>query len=198
MSIKFLGVTLQSNRKFDIMVNEKVEKIRKIGWKIRALWILSKKQRIVVYKSLVHGIIFNNAEIYLPTITGCLLSKLQVAANSCIRAALNLPYKGKVNLSRFRNKWSIPTEKQILIYVTVKEAFKNSEKMQQELEKQKSKESIITGQNDLLKIAPGLDRFKLAQIRAWNLLSPSQKQAKHFPKVCIWKSILRNEFQVYP
>ena len=43
LSIKFLGVTLRSNRKFDIMVNEKVEKIRKIGWKIRALWILSKK-----------------------------------------------------------------------------------------------------------------------------------------------------------
>ena len=87
---------------------------------------------------------------------------------------------------------------QILIYTRFKEAFKNSDQMQQELERQKSNETIITKQNDQLKAAPGLDRFKLAQIRAWNLLSPSQKRAKHFPKVCIWKSILRNEFQVYP
>ena len=71
--------------------------------------------------------------------------------------------------------------------------------MQQELDKQKLNESIITRQNDQLKGAPGLDRFRCAQIRAWNLLSPSQKGAKHFPKVCIWRSILRNEFnQVYP
>ena len=76
--------------------------------------------------------------------------------------------------------------------MTVKEAFKNSEKMQQELEKQKSIESVKTRQNDQLKAAPGLDRYKLAQIRAWNLLSPSQKQAKLFPNVCIWKSILKN------
>ena len=88
--------------------------------------------------------------------------------------------------------------KQILIYITVKEAFKNSEKMQQELEKQKSIESVKTRQNDQLKAAPGLDRFQHAQIRAWNLLSQQQKQAKHFPKACIWKSILKNELQVYP
>ena len=89
--------------------------------------------------------------------------------------------------------------KQILKYITVKEAFKNSEKMQQELEKQKSIESVKTRQNDQLKAAPGVARYKLAQIRAWNLLSPSQKQAKSLPKVRIWRSILRNEFnEVYP
>ena len=88
--------------------------------------------------------------------------------------------------------------KQTLIYITVKEAFKNSDQMQQEHERQKSKESIKTRQNDQLKAVPGLDRFERAQIRAWNLLSQSQKQAKHFPKASIWKSILKNEFQVYP
>ena len=36
-SIKFLGVTLQTDRKFDIMIKEKVEKIRKLAWKIRFL-----------------------------------------------------------------------------------------------------------------------------------------------------------------
>ena len=72
--------------------------------------------------------------------------------------------------------------KQILIYITVKEAFKNSDQMQQELERQKSNESIMTRQNDPLKAAPGLDRSQHAQIRAWNLLSQSQKQAKYFPK----------------
>ena len=144
-----------------------------MAWKIRFLWILSTKQRIVVYKSLVHGQIFNNGEIHLPSIPRCLQNKLQVAANSCLRAALNLPYKGKVDLSRYRKRWSIPTVKQILIYITVKEAFKNSVQMQQELEKQKLNESIITRQNDQLKAAPGLDRFRYAQIRAWNLLSTS-------------------------
>ena len=54
-SIKFLGVTLQTNRKFDMMVSENVTKIRKLAWMIRSCWILSKKQRIVVYQSLVHG-----------------------------------------------------------------------------------------------------------------------------------------------
>ena len=87
--------------------------------------------------------------------------------------------------------------KQILINITVKKVFKNLDQMQQELERQKSNETLITRQNDQLKAAPGLDRFKHAQIRAWNLLSQSQKQAKHFLKVCIWKSILKNELQVY-
>ena len=125
-SIKFLGVTLQANRRFDLMVSEKVEKIRKVAWKIRSLWVLSKKQKILVYKSLVHGLIFNNGEIYLPVIPRSLHNKLQVAANSCLRAALNLPYKGKIDLSRYRKRWSLPTVEQILIYLTVKEAFKNS------------------------------------------------------------------------
>ena len=86
---------------------------------------------------------------------------------------------------------------QILIYLTVKEAFKNSGQMQHELDKQKLNESMITRQNDQLKAAPGLDRFKLAQIKAWNMLSPTQKGAKLFPKVAIWRSILRKEFQIY-
>ena len=123
-SIRFLGVTLQGNRRFDIMVSEKVEKLRKVAWKIRSLWVLSKKQKIMVYKALVHGLIFNNGEIYLPFIPSRLHNKLQVAANSCLRAALNLPYKGKTDLSRYRKGWSIPTVKQILIYLTVKVAFK--------------------------------------------------------------------------
>ena len=84
------------------------------------------------------------------------------------------------------------------IYITFKEAFKNSDQMQQELKRQKLNESIITRQNDQLKATPGLDRFQHAQIRVWNLLSQQQKQARHFPKACIWKSILKNEFQVYP
>ena len=196
-SIKFLGVTLQANRRFDLMVSEKVEKLRKVAWKIRSLWVLSKEQKIVVYKALVHGLIFNNGGIYLPLIPRVLHTKLQVAANSCLRAALNLPYKGEIDLSRYRKRWSLPTVEQILIYLTVKEAFKNSVQMQQELDKQKLNESMITRQNDQLKAAPGLDRFKLAQIKAWNMLSPSQKGAKHFPKVAIWRSILRKEFQVY-
>ena len=196
-SIRFLGVTLQANRRFDLMVSEKVEKLRKVAWKIRSLWVLSKEQKIVVYKALVHGLIFNNGGIYLPWIPRVLHTKLQVAANSCLRAALNLPYKGEVDLSRYRKRWSLPTVEQILIYLTVKEAFKNSVQMQHELDKQKLNESMITRQNDQLKAAPGLDRFKLAQIKAWNMLSPSQKGAKHFPKVAIWRSILRKEFQVY-
>ena len=175
-SIRFLGVTLQGNRRFDIMVSEKVKKIRKVAWKIRSLWVLTQKQKIMVYRSLVHGLIFNNGEIYLPSIPSRLHNQLQVAANSCLRAPLNLPYKGKTDLSRYRKGWSIPTVKQILIYLTVKEAFKNSDRMQQELDKQKLNESIITRQNDQLKGAPGLDRFRCAQIRAWNLLSPSQKE----------------------
>ena len=196
-SIKFLGVTLQANRRFDLMVSEKVEKIRKVAWKIRSLWVMSKKQKILVYKPLVHGVIFNNGEIYLPVIPRRLHNKLQVAANSCLRAALNLPYKGKIDFSRYRKRWSLPTIEQMLIYLTVKEVFENSVQMQQELDKQKLNGSMITRQNGQLKAAPGLDRFKLAQIRAWNMLTPSQKGAKHFPKVCIWRSILRNEFQLY-
>ena len=69
--------------------------------------------------------------------------------------------------------------------------------MQQEFERQKSKESIKKRQNDQLKAAPGVDRFQHAQIRAWNLLSQQQKQAKQFPKARIWKSILNNEFKVW-
>ena len=76
-------------------------------------------------------------------------------------------------------------------------SLQNSVQMQQELDKQKLNESMITRQNDQLKAAPGLDRFKLAQIKAWNMLSPTQKGAKLFPKVAIWRSILRKEFQVY-
>ena len=62
--------------------------------------------------------------------------------------------------------------------------------MQQELETQKSNESIITRKNDQLKAALGLDRFQHARFRAWNLLYHQQKLAKHFPKACVWKSIL--------
>ena len=43
-SIKFLGVTLQTNGKFDMMVSEKVAKIRKLAWMLRSLWIINKKK----------------------------------------------------------------------------------------------------------------------------------------------------------
>ena len=85
----------------------------------------------------------------------------------------------------------------MLIYVTVKEAFKNADRMQREFEKQKSKQTIITRQNDQLKAALYMDRFQHAQIRAWELLSQQPKLAKQFPKASIWKSIFNNEFRVY-
>ena len=44
-SIKFLGVTLKTNRNFDMMVSEKVANIRKLAWMIRSCWILSRKQK---------------------------------------------------------------------------------------------------------------------------------------------------------
>lgn len=85
-NIKFLGATIQANGKFNMTLDEKCTKIRTFAWLIRSKWILNKKQHVSVYRALVHGQIFNNAEICLPRLPKILKSKLQVAVNACLRA----------------------------------------------------------------------------------------------------------------
>ena len=109
------------------------------------MWYLKLSQRVIVYKAIVHGTIFSNARIYRPEITAKQEKKLQIAMNSVLRAALGLRKKGKVSLSTARNKFGLPTLKEITRYISINVAWSRKQELEERLANQGPKPATRAG-----------------------------------------------------
>ena len=104
-SIKFLGLTIQSNLKWDQHVAGLCNKIRWSAGRIRSEGhLFGVNEKRVLFNGWIMGAIQSNALAFLPSLSEGLLSSLQTAMNAGIRAVLNLPRKSIISMSAQREK----------------------------------------------------------------------------------------------
>jgi len=105
-SIKFLGLTIQSNLKWDTHVSDLCNKIRWSAGRIRSEGhCLGIRDKRILFNGWIMGTLHANALAFLPSLTEENTSSLQTALNSGIRAVLNLPRKSVAPMSRLREKF---------------------------------------------------------------------------------------------
>ena len=189
-SITFLGAIIQSDLKFGLMINEKKSRLVSAAWWMRSMWYLHVEQKVMICKALVHGVVFSNAEVYLPYATAKQMSTLQIAANIAFRAAMGLKSKGKANLQRRRKKWGVTNIKQIAQFIAARAAFKNSERIRELHQQQQDSAGMSTRRSHVVKVVRHMDPFLADQVKAWNLMDDATKKANVFPRRKIWRGIL--------
>jgi len=124
-SIKFLGLTIQSNLKFDEHVNDISGKMRSCAGRIRAdARHLSVNDRRTLFNGWIRSIVGSNALAYIPHLCSNQLQKLNAAYNAGIRSIFNLPKKGYVPITTLRARLKIPSIGEIKDYILFFEAWK--------------------------------------------------------------------------
>ena len=125
-SLKFLGLTLQSDLGWDSTVEDMCNRIRRSAYKIRTegrlfdIW-----DRKILFGGWILGSLYANAIAYLPLLTVTQRQKMQVAMNAGVRAVVNMPHYGQANLSSIREKLKIPSIDQITEKVILSASWKN-------------------------------------------------------------------------
>jgi len=125
-SIKFLGLHLQQNLKWDIQVSELCNKIRWAASRIRSegqFFCLS--DRILLYNAWISSLVHCNALAFLPNLTDGQLNDLQTAMNSGIRALYKLPKRDSTSITSIRTQLNILSVRNILEKCLLVGAFKN-------------------------------------------------------------------------
>ena len=124
-SLKFLGVTLQNNLKFDKHIQVLCNKIRYAAGRIRVEGSsFSMNDRRILYNSWINGLIFSNCLTFLPHINNLQLSKLQTAMNRGIRAVSSLPNRGYAPVDDLRRHLNLPSIIEIRDKALYTEAWK--------------------------------------------------------------------------
>jgi len=124
-SLKFLGLTIQSDLGWDNVVDSLCNSIRYSASKIRTegrlfdLW-----DRKILFGGWILGSVYANGIAYLPLLNISQSQRLQVAMNAGVRAVANLPRYGQANLSDIREKLKIPSIEQITEKVILDAAWK--------------------------------------------------------------------------
>ena len=126
-SIKFLGIHLQSDLKWDKQVELICNKLRSSSGRIRVDGHhFSINDRRKLYFAWSQGCLMSNALAFLPRLNSGELSKLQTAANSAIRAVYNLPRFGKFPISKLRTQLKIPSVENIRDRIVLQHAWKRN------------------------------------------------------------------------
>ena len=130
-TIKFLGVTIQANLKWDKTVDNLCNRMRFSASKIRTegrffdCW-----ERKILFNGWVLGPLYASAISFLPLLNATQRQKLQVAMNSGIRAVSNIPHYGRHNISALRSKLGIPSIAQITDILVLTAAWNRREHFQ--------------------------------------------------------------------
>jgi len=127
-SLKFLGLSLQSDLGWDDTVDSLCNRIRRSACTIRTegrlydIW-----DRKLLFGGWVLGSIYANAIAYLPLLNITQRQKLQVAMNAGVRAVANIPRFGQANMTAIRSRLGIPSVEQISEKVILSASWKNRE-----------------------------------------------------------------------
>jgi len=125
MSIKFLGLKIQNNFRFDEHVDIISNKMRSAAGRIRTEGKhLSVSDRRILFNGWIRSIATCNGLAYIPYLCGSLLQKISSAYNSGIRAIFRLPKKGYAPIKDLCARIQIPTIDQIKEELLLMEAWK--------------------------------------------------------------------------
>jgi len=124
-SIKFLGLTIQSNLNFQEHVDNISNKMRSAAGRLRAeCRHLDISDKRIIFNGWIRSLPTCNALAYLPHLNASQLQQLNAAYNSGIRSIFKLPKKGYAPISDLCARIKLPTIFQIKNYTLLLEAWK--------------------------------------------------------------------------
>jgi len=131
-SLKFLGITIQSNSSWEKTVENLCNRIRFAASRIRTegrffdCWDRKK-----LYNGWILGPLHASALAFLPILNSSQLHDLQVALNAGVRAVVNLPKYGHFKLTDIRSHLGIMSIEQIKEKIILQAAWKRREQFQE-------------------------------------------------------------------
>ena len=177
-SIKFLGLRIQTNLKWEEHVDYLCVEIRKCAGRIRHEGrFLKLEERIKLYRAWVNGRIYSNARAYIMSLTIGDMDKLQGACNVAIRAVGRVPRFSEDSVSNLRQKLGIESVKEIRSYYEYMEAWRYRNDLNVENVGRRS--TRLVTENKV--VAPDVRGFRkdlnhtIAAI-AWNHLPPEIRE----------------------
>ena len=127
-SIKFLGLIIQADLKWDQYVSLLCNKIRWAAGRIRSEGrLLCTKDRKTLFDGWIMGALHANATVFLPSISECQLSQIQTAVNSGVRAVMNLPRRSNISMTTIRGNLGIQSVEDVRDKCLMLAAHKNRE-----------------------------------------------------------------------
>ena len=124
-SIKFLGLKIQHDLKFNEHVDDISNKMRSAAGRLRSegrhLLICDRR---TLFNGWIRSIPMCNGLAFLPHLCEAQLQKLNAAYNSGIRSIYGLPRKGYAPISELCARLKLPTIHQIKDYILLHEAWK--------------------------------------------------------------------------
>mgnify|MGYP000927890953 FL=1 len=127
-SIKFLGLTIQSDLKWNLHVDQICSKIRASAGRIRfegRHFTVNDKRKL--YFAWSQGYLCSNALAFLPRINKGEQDKIQTACNSAIRAIYGLPRYGFTPINRLRENLKIPSVADLTYKLLLEAAWKKNQ-----------------------------------------------------------------------
>ena len=124
-SLKFLGITIQSNLSWDKTIDSLCNRIRFAASRIRTegrffdCWDRKK-----LYNGWILGPLHASALAFLPNLNSSQRHDLQVAMNAGVRAVANIPKYGYFNISDLRSRLNILSIEQITEKIILQAAWK--------------------------------------------------------------------------
>lgn len=192
-SMKFLGLFLQSNLKWDQQIEFLSNRIRYASARIRnegKLYSVGDKKKL--YFAWIQGLLRSNLLAYMPYVTETQLNTLQKAANAGIRAVISAKRYGHIPLTEIRKELDIPSVKDLVQRAMCYEAWKNRNHFRQISDASRDTRAKSSG-NVIIKNAKSWNRqttfLKLSE--AWNLLPKNLKDSESDGHV---KSSLKKRF----
>ena len=123
-SIKFLGLIIQSDLKWNLHVDHVCSKIRAAAGRIRYEGRhFSVNDRRKLYFAWAQGSLCSNALAFLPRINQGEKEKIQTACNSAIRAIFGLPRFGRSSITSLREQFHIPSVEMLTEKITLEAAW---------------------------------------------------------------------------
>ena len=123
-NIKFLGLHITHDLKWNVHINKLCDKARFAANKIRSEgWCFSLKDRALLYNGWVRSLFHTNAVAFLPFASKTQMAESQRAMNSGIRAIYGIARFGYEDISNLSRKLHIPGIVEIRNYVCQKAAW---------------------------------------------------------------------------
>ena len=123
-SIKFLGLTIQSDMKFTKHTEETANKLRSAAGRIRSEGRnVTVADRRVLFNGWIRSLVNFNGLAYLPHLCENQLQQLTSAYNSGIRAIFGLPKSGYAPIDDLRCRLKLPSIDQLKEHLLFKEAW---------------------------------------------------------------------------
>ena len=122
--IKFLGLHITQDLKWNLHISKLCDKARFAGNKITTEgWYFSSRDKVLLYNGWVRSLFRTNVLAFLPFASKTQIAELQRAMNSGIRAISGIARFGFENITNLSHKLQIPEIVEIRDYVCQKAAW---------------------------------------------------------------------------